>query len=324
MSGDFHVPVLVTAFNRPRSLERCLNALRACGAHSVLVSIDGPRPGHPTDDLHVAESVELAEKLLPLFPAAQMRVSSKNLGLARSVTSSVDWGFESSPSLIVVEDDIVVSEQFLTFAQTALRTFRGNPDVGSVAGSCLVPAHHLANPDAPARLSYFSNSWGWATWENRWELMSALMRSSRPTRPLRFPPVARSISARTYWDGILRDTDRGKIDSWAYRWLALHWQQHWSAVISNRNLVVNRGFSGDATHTTREAPKWLPSEVHMAKDFNSSLTKLSGITHDLPADLWLTRHHFRSDPMHLWYSRYLRWRRTTGWRGSRSRGESLE
>lgn len=48
---------------------------------------------------------------------------------------------------------------------------------------------------------------------------------------------------------IFNETSKGKIDSWAYRWLYSIWNNHGKCVQSNVNMIKNIGFSQEATHT---------------------------------------------------------------------------
>ena len=294
-------PVLVTAYNRPEHLRACLAALASAGAVNVLLSIDGPAPGQ---EERVQRTRAVAEAGLAAFPDAELRVESRHHGCAGGVTGAIDWAFERTAALIVVEDDIVVSGEFVQFASLLLARLGADARIGSIGGMSLVPPAHLARPDAPARTSVLPTSWGWATWADRWQAFRTAPRS-----PLRIPAPLDTWAGRRYWAGTLRDVDAGRLDSWAYPWLWAHWQHGWQAVLPCAPLVLNRGFGADATHTHGTMPAELRRRFEVPSGFIGAVSEQSDIEADSRADEWMRDHILHADPAHLWYARLRRrWR----------------
>jgi hypothetical protein len=87
-----------------------------------------------------------------------------NFGLARNITDGVTTVLARHESVIVVEDDIVVSPFFLRFMNEALQTYRDVPRVGSISGYCLP----LTDPVPETYFIRGADCWGWATWRDRW------------------------------------------------------------------------------------------------------------------------------------------------------------
>jgi len=63
----------------------------------------------------------------------------KNLGCARGVSGAIDWFFNNVEQGIILEDDIVVGEDFFPFMWEMLGRYREDPRVFSVTGSNRIP-----------------------------------------------------------------------------------------------------------------------------------------------------------------------------------------
>lgn len=296
------ISVLVTAYNRPEHLKRCLEALARSGASRVLLSVDGPGPGQ---ERRVRETVEVAESELVAFEQADLRVSSHHRGCAQGVIRAIDWAFECSPAVVIVEDDIQVSAEFIDFSHLSLARFSPDDRVGSIGGMSLVPMTVLEQPVAPMRASLIPTSWGWATWSDRWEVFRRYSGTD-----LHVPAALDGFFRRYFWRGILKDVDAGRIDSWAYPWLRVHWLREWWAVLPSQALVLNRGFDSYSTHTTGAAPPYLPRRLNAPSGFIATCVAQGDIELDAGADQWMRDNVLNADPPHLWYSRFRRRLRT--------------
>ena len=95
-------------------------------------------------------------------------ISEHNLGLAASIIAGVSKIFEIADEVIVLEDDLIVTSNFLSFMNQALTRFQLDKKVFSISGySFNISGSKTTNYDA-----YFLNrgwSWGWATWKDRWK-----------------------------------------------------------------------------------------------------------------------------------------------------------
>ena len=68
--------------------------------------------------------------------------------------------------VVVVEDDLEVSPDFLKFMFNALERYSDDEDVMQVAG------HTIAPPDDLKKDAFFlpiTTTWGWGTWDRAWK-----------------------------------------------------------------------------------------------------------------------------------------------------------
>jgi hypothetical protein len=164
-------PVVVFAYNRPLHLQRTLDALAACrlaDRTEVHVFADGPRK--PVAAKAVAEVRAVLEKeaLAGRFASFQFRSSKVNLGLANSIIRGVGQVIAGSGRVIVLEDDLLVSADFLEFMNDCLAFYLDDPSVGAVTGFSPLPVVPPSCID-DVYLASRNSSQGWGTWSRVWE-----------------------------------------------------------------------------------------------------------------------------------------------------------
>ena len=281
-------PVLVTGFNRPELLEVQLKSLIKIGS-KVYVSLDVPKESD-------SANAELSQKCIAIVnrfsdDLFDVRISKENLGSFRGVTEGITWGFSRETKLIILEDDVFVSEIFLSHATKLLMIFESNKSIGSVAGTNFVPKSHITLNASPIRLSAFTSSWGWATWSDRWDDYLQDL-TTFPIHDYVFPTNFWSWKSKRYWDKVFEATVHGKYDAWDYRWLYSNWKRRRLTVVPNSNLVMNVGFGEGATHTTdTKLPWWLPREID--DSYNLGTIPLLA-NRDERADRWAEENHYRT------------------------------
>ena len=278
-------PVLITGFNRPNQLEKLIASLIDYNC-KILVSLDTAKVGDSQNEELNNKCQEILEKnRSKIF---DFQVAAENLGCFKGVTSGISWGFEQAESLIILEDDLEIDRKFLEFASWSLRKFGTSESIGSIAGTNL---YSRRRNNEMARLSAYTSSWGWATWNDRWsDYLSDLERF--PTE-LDFSGIKfeMSFAERLYWKRVFREVQEGEVDSWAYRWLYSNWKRGRFTLVANHNLVLNMGFGEMSTHTNDLAkPWWLPTEISMEFELESNF-KLPQLGYE--EDKWMRKFHFR-------------------------------
>ena len=156
--------VAVFGFNRPGHLERCLTSLELnpeASKTNVHIYIDGPR--RTTDLDAVTKSRHVANKKYR-FLNTIVHFKETNSGLAKSVIEGLTEVLRENPRVIVLEDDLIVAENFLEFMNRGLENYEHNQDVASIQGFVYKMSSSIAD-------SFFlrgADCWGWATWADRW------------------------------------------------------------------------------------------------------------------------------------------------------------
>lgn len=243
MSAEF-APIVVFAYRRPDHLDRCLASLaqnpEAHGSQ-LIIFCDGAKTDSERREVLATRDVANSARG---FASVGVVESEENRGLAASVISGVSQVLDERESVIVVEDDIVVSVDFLAYMNEGLALYREDPRVVSIHG--FLPVVDVELPQ-----SFFlrgADCWGWATWRRAWseidfdgETLLARMEMNPDRRLFDFD------GAYPYLQ-MLRDQVDGKIDSWAIRWYAAAFLAGQFTLHPGVSLVTNTGMEGSGTH----------------------------------------------------------------------------
>lgn len=286
--GDGTTPVLVTAFRRPALLAGLLDRLRASEVTHLYVSIDAPRGASPSDAARVEKCIELASRV-DWAEKLSIRVSQSHLGCGAGMRAGLDWFFRHEDRGVILEDDTLPDPSFLRFCEILLDRFEHDDRVLAVSGCCLVPRDRLSRPEHPYRFSRVPHVWGWATWRRSWITCEPDLSDWRSLIDAEsiWKHVQGSVAAALYWGAVFDAVRRGRLDTWDAGLVLASFRSGQLTATSNLNLVENRGFDAEATHTPRGV--WTPPT---AVPMVGGLPDVP-VEWDAPADAWTHAHHFQ-------------------------------
>lgn len=239
------IPVAFFAYNRPDHTQRALDSLSKCrrieDCEFHLFS-DGPR----TDAAH--SEVEATRKVLQNWAVshgAQVIEQPHNLGLAKSIVTGVSDLCARYGRVIVVEDDLVVSPDFLHYMIESLDHYEDDERVMQVGGFTLSAPSGLVTD---AFLLPVTTTWGWATWQHAWQRFS--------WQPVDMEAAKRDGDWRKLFDLngtcafslMLEDRLSGRNDSWGILWWYAVSRCKGLVVYPTQSLVWNGGFDGSGIH----------------------------------------------------------------------------
>ncbi|MFK7813561.1 MAG: glycosyltransferase family 2 protein [Maribacter sp.] len=162
-------PIVVVAFNRPRSLARLLNSLSAASYPDknieLIISIDN------SDDNQ--EVLNIANSFDWVFGKKIVTYQKVNLGLRAHILKCGDLTSEYG-SVIVLEDDIFVSPNFYFFAKAALNFSENENPIGGISLYNHQLNVHTKENFSPVEDGFdnwyfqFASSWGQAWTKKQW------------------------------------------------------------------------------------------------------------------------------------------------------------
>ena len=130
--------------------------------------------------------------------------------------------------------------------ESSLSFYKDDFRIGSIAG--YTPQFKgLRNYKHDIYLTRKAESWGWATWLDRWHCCDwdvkdyNYFRNSKLKR-YKFDKIQRRIS------NLLDNQQLGKNDSWAVRWVYYLYTKKQMTVYPKVSLVSNRGFDNSGRH----------------------------------------------------------------------------
>lgn len=240
-------PIAVFAYKRPDHLARTLRSLEACPEFmesELHIYCDGPRDHSEHEAVAAARAVAAAYS-----SRAKIRHADVNRGLAASITAGVADLASIYGRVIVVEDDLVVAPNFLTYLNQALDTYADDDRVMHIT------AYMYPVPPKPGRTDvYFLQtigSWGWATWHRAWKHFDP---DPRDWRRIQSEPDTRqafNLGGAADFASMLRAQMEGRIDSWVIRWYWTVFNRGGLVCYPPTTLVLNKGFDRSGTHGAR-------------------------------------------------------------------------
>lgn len=249
-------PVAVFAYNRPHHLQCTLDALndnKLLKESELFVFLDGAKNNRDKEKVDESRIVLENFKERSHFKSVEIAASNINKGLANSIISGVSAVLDNYETVIVLEDDLVVSSDFLQYMNDCLIFYKEDERVGAISGytpNFAVPSTYRHD----LFLSKRGNSWGWATWrdvwkETDWEVSDFETFSKDRRRKKEF--------AATQYCAVemLCEQMEGKIDSWAIRWDYSFFVRGLYTLYPIKTKVVNIGLDGSGTHGVNEDQK---------------------------------------------------------------------
>ena len=187
-----------------------------------------------------------------------------NLGLAKSIVDGVTTLCARYGRVIVVEDDLLTSTQFLAYMNLCLDRYAENEKVFQVAAYNL--CGQLSGND-DAFFMPFCSSWGWGTWSRAWRAWNEngdgfeLLEKDKQLRH-RF-----DLNGSYPYFQMLLDQRQNRNNSWAIRWYLSVFLAQGLVLYPRKSLVENIGFDGSGEHcgieesSTSRSHDYLPSKL---------------------------------------------------------------
>ncbi|NLK71691.1 MAG: sugar transferase [Clostridiales bacterium] len=244
--NNTYAPIILFVYKRPEHTAKTLAALGECFGieeSELFVFADGPK--NLQDETDVTETRRIVREF-DKCKAIHIIESGVNKGLANSVISGVTEVIEQYGRAIVVEDDLVLAPDFLTYMNQALDYYESDQRIWSITGYSFninFPKDYTSD----MYLSYRASSWGWATWKDRWDKVDWDV--------LDYPEFKTNKKLRNKFNRGGRDLSsmldaqmQGKIDSWAIRWCYAQSKNNALTVYPRISRIQNIGFDGSGSH----------------------------------------------------------------------------
>ena len=240
-------PICLFVYNRFNETKLTIDSLKnnfLAQQSDLIIFSDGPKA---QNDLKLIKDIRGYLKKINGFKSIKIYESSTNKGLAQSVIYGVTLILNQYDKVIVLEDDLITTPNFLDFMNQGLEEYSKNNKVMSING------FSVDTSSATNRLTndvFFHSrtlSWGWATWSDRWNkefFNSEKIRSSLTEQAL----LSFKKNCGDDISRMLLDSLSGKNDSWYVRWAFRHFIEGKLAVFPVLSKVRNNGYGDSATH----------------------------------------------------------------------------
>jgi hypothetical protein len=238
-------PILLFVYNRVDTLKLTCDSLQnnIWSNHSSLYIFSDCYKSKK--DKGQVEEVRAYIKQIRGFKYIEIIEARENKGLALSIITGVSTLIEKFGKVIVLEDDLISSNNFLIYMNEALNHFQEKKEIFTISGFT-PPLNNVCNEEI-----YFTkraSSWGWATWKDRWEGIDWEVKDyiyflSSYKQQKEFNRMGSDMTK------MLKNQMKGIIDSWAIRWTYWQFKNDVYTVYPTVSKIQNIGTSNTATNT---------------------------------------------------------------------------
>lgn len=281
------IPVLLLLFNRPKITKKLITRLREVRPKKIYINIDGPRHNNNNDKKLCKKVALIIKKNINWNTKVKLKINETNLGCRYSVSNAITWFFKFEKKGIILEDDCIPDISFFNYCEKMLNLYNDTNKVKTISGN-----GYQTKKDCPYDF-YFSKyhqCWGWATWKRSWREFDNSMNFWKSFKnSKRWKNLHKSLMEQKYWEKKFNLSNKKKIDSWAYPFLASIWYKNGVSIAPYRNLVKNIGIDEDATHSYGFKDKYFQTKNSNVK---IKCKKIKNIRVNKNADEFTFNNHF--------------------------------
>jgi hypothetical protein len=276
-----YAPIAIFACRRPNHLKDLLVSLMGNPEaifSDLKIFIGGPKD--EKDWGSVEETIKVAEQCSG-FKSVQVETMFDITTGSGLIHAGVNDILLTNSSVIVLEDDLIVREDFLLYMNNGLNEYKDDDRVSQISGW-----NYGTISEIDASTTYFfpvPTPWGWATWRRAWSYSSKLDEefewlTSKSKR-------IRDFNFKENYDclGMIEAVIRENYDAWDAVWY-LHLYRNSKLILHpNSSLIINRGFDGSGLNF-KHSFEWkedifdkaqtrfnLPSEIAVSPEYEKYL-----------------------------------------------------
>lgn len=246
MENDL-APICLFTYNRLNETKLTIEALKnnyLAKDSELFIFSDGAKN---KQDIKDVIKVRAYIKTIIGFKKVAIIESEENKGLANSIINGVTKIIDKYSKVIVLEDDLQTTPNFLDFMNKALSYYYRDKNIYAVNGYSLFISS-LCKQDS----IYFHKracSWGWGTWDDRWNkeiFDKTVIRNKISEDKKILKKFEKEFGADV--SRMLIDNLKEKNNSWYIRWIFYNFIKQKSSVFSSFSKVENIGFISNATN----------------------------------------------------------------------------
>ncbi len=259
-------PVVIFAFQRPEHLEKLVKSLllnKEASQTDLILFCDGKKSESQMVNI---EKIKDFSNRISGFKSVKNVFRPENFGLAKNIISGLNEVFSEYSSVIVLEEDLIVTQNFLNYMNSALNFYK-DKNVFSVAG-------YTPNVELPENYEFTTFpilrncSWGWATWKDRWQKVDFEVSD--------FKEFIRDKNQRESFNAsgsdltmMLLKQQLGIINSWSIRFCYSGFKAGMPTIYPKKSFVINNGADGSGTNVG-STEKYDTEIFENVTDFNFS------------------------------------------------------
>ncbi|MBP3360679.1 MAG: hemolysin activation protein [Clostridia bacterium] len=261
-ANKIDLSIALVFFNRPDHFKQVFERVREIAPSELFLIQDGPRNDHDIEKIlscrEIVNNIDWECKVHKNF-------SEKNLGCGLRVSTGLDWAFQSTEKLVILEDDCVPNESFFYFCKEMLDRYENDLRINMISGM-----NHAGKYDFGGDSYCFCKTgsiWGWATWKRVWDnydwemsfrenkhVMEAYKNLGLPKYYLdHYEKIGKER-----WKSMMNN---GKLQAWTYQFAMLRHLYSQLVIVPKYNLINNVGFLSRSVYK-KSGLKTRPKGLH--------------------------------------------------------------
>lgn len=247
-------PIILFVYKRLSHTQQTIESLKKnqlADKSDLFIFSDGPKG---SAEKYKVEEVRKYIGSITGFRNITISKSVGNLGLANSVVSGISKVIKEYKKVIVLEDDLISSPNFLNFMNEALDFYGDVAKIFSISGYSF-PIKIPIDYNEDIYIQSRSSSWGWGTWLDRWEKADWQMKDYQIFLKDKKNQKFFNLSGDDL-SPMLKAQMKGELDSWAIKWAYAHFKNGAYCLFPIRSKILNIGTDKSGTHYKAEVKKF--------------------------------------------------------------------
>lgn len=282
-------PIVLFTYQRFESLQKtiqCLSANFLALDSDLIIYSDG---GKDVEAILVIDNIRAFLKTISGFKSVTIHESPSNKGLASSIIHGVSDTLKKYNKVIVLEDDLLTSTNFLVFMNQALNYYQNFPQVLSISGYSPIIK---GLKDDEVYFTKRASSWGWACWREKWNKIDwecSYYDEFKKNHILKskFNEMGSDLSH------MMKKQMEGNLNSWAIRFSFYQFQNQMYSVHPAISKINNIGLTDiNATNTNQKYNRFRST-------FDKSNNKVFSFTNQISLDPSIIKQFRKSNSVTL-------------------------
>ena len=240
-------PVCIITCNRAEHLKNLIDSIsrnNLAKYTDIFINVD-----YPPCDKYLDGYNKVCNYLKQLndycvFKTINVNYLKNNLGPENNLKELVNYVFGMYEKIIIMEDDLVVTKDYLEYMNICLEKFRDNEQINSICGE----DHYdiITKGEDNIYLSYKVNCYGWGVWKHKYyKMINQLNRSwldSKVRTPFIWMKFKRVFDFNRFIDNLMKERDEFAVYDGMY---SIYLQLNDEYIVRPLNTkVLHKGFDG--------------------------------------------------------------------------------
>jgi len=243
---DSPAPLVLFCYNRLWHLQQTIEHLQKnalAQETELFIFSDGAKTER---EIEKVNEVRNFLKDIEGFKETHLNFREKNWGLAQNIISGAREVLEKYGKVIVMEDDLICTPDFLDFMNEALEKYKNQSTIFAITGWS-PPLKFPESFKEDIFLLQRPASWSWATWKKSWEKSDWQVSDFQEFKnnknlQKQFNQLGEDVTP------MLKKQQKGVINSWAIRWTYTLFKESAYCVYPTFPKVHNIGADGSGQH----------------------------------------------------------------------------